>query len=614
MSMLESALACAQRGWFIFPIEPKGKQPIARLAPHGFKNSTNDPEVIQSWWSQVPTANIGIDLGRSNLTVLDFDSGDAPANLGLPETFAVRTSRGQHVYFKGVSKSSNMYFDGKHVGEVKSSGGYVVGPQSEHTSGAIYSPNDHPAADLPVDLLAKLVKAESNPVTIQGDKIPYGQHYTELLRIAGFLRSQVGLEKEGIKTALIEICEKRCENYGGDYQEMCEHLADEMAKKPINAATVYVGSSQQQPGPQQPAAPRTDENFEDYFRSFDQLEDGGVRMLINGFLPEGVNFIGGLAGQGKTFFALSLVKSLTSGEPFLGKFQPTEIIPVIYMAPESSSRAFKERCRKFGITRDPELFLCRTITEGPALRLDSPVLAQAVAKMKPLIVLDTLTRFNESENEDDAAANKKLADDIVKLRSLGCVGVLVLHHASKASADAPMTLENILRGTGDFGALADSVYGIRRDRVLYADGAGPLELSVVGLKPRDFDGPAAFRIAASYRSEDGTIKSYLDESGDFCVVEPAEVLAVQEKVFIQTIIAQPEISRDALADKLALSSRQFRKLATELGYVRSEGPHGKWRVADLKSFAPPSTSSNVVEFRSPRNKKEEPTQLNLTQQ
>jgi hypothetical protein len=32
---------------------------------------------------------------------------------------------------------------------------------------------------------------------------------------------------------------------------------------------------------------------------------------------------------------------VTSGERFLDKFQPEEIIPVIYMVPESSARAFK---------------------------------------------------------------------------------------------------------------------------------------------------------------------------------------------------------------------------------------------------------------------------------
>jgi hypothetical protein len=476
-----------------------------------------------------------------------------------------------------------MHFGGKHVGEIKSAGGYVVGPRSIHPSGSTYEPLDQsPVAPLPTQILLKL-EAIRKPVdpSPDGEKIPYGSHYAELLRVAGYLRSKMGLGEEGLYTCLVEVCEKRCENYGGDYLEMIRHLASEMAKKPYTNTEVRVGSSRQQQQSESQGASL--ENFGDYFRSFDQLEEGDVRMLINGFLPEGVNLIGGLAGQGKTLFALSLVKSLTSGKYFVGQFQPEEIIPVIYMIPESSARAFKQRCRKFGITNDPELFLCRTITEGPALMLDSPILAAAVAKMKPLIVLDTLPRFNEAKDENDAAANKKLVDDIAKLRALGCVGVLALHHATKSSADGPMTLENILRGTGDLGAMADSVYGIRRDRMLYADGAGAMELEVRCLKPRDFDPPAPFRVAASYQSESGPIKSYIDESGDFQVVESATVKAAEERAFIKAISEDPAISRDDLASDLGTTPNKIRTLAKRLGYERSVGRHGTWFSKTMKS-------------------------------
>jgi hypothetical protein len=306
-------------------------------------------------------------------------------------------------------------------------------------------------------------------------------------------------------------------------------------------------------------------------------------MLIDGFLPEGVNLIGGLAGQGKTLFALSLVKSLTTGDRFLGKFQPEEIVPCIYMIPESSARAFKARCRKFGITNDPELFLCRTITEGPALTLDSPILAEAVKEMKPLIILDTLPRFNEAMDENDAASNKKLVSDIANLRALGCVGVLALHHATKSSADMQMTLENVLRGTGDLGAMADSVYGIRRDRMLYNDGAGPSEIEVRCLKPRDFEPPAPFRIAASYLSQDGSVKSYIDEDGDFSVVEAAVIMAAQESAFIKAITEDPTISREDLAIDLGITERKIRTLAKRLGYERQQGRYGTWFSKTMKS-------------------------------
>jgi hypothetical protein len=353
-----------------------------------------------------------------------------------------------------------------------------------------------------------------------------------------------------------------------------------MAKKPYTPTEVYVGSSLQV---EQPKTVLNSENFRDFFRSFDELEEGDVRMLINKFLPEGVNLIGGLAGQGKTLFALSLVKSLTSGEAFLGTFQPDEIIPVIYMIPESSARAFKSRCRKFGITNDEELFLVRTISEGAPLMLDSPILAEAVKKLKPLIVLDTLPRFNESGDENDAAGNKKLVDDIAKLRAFGCIGVLGLHHSTKSSAEGELTLENALRGTGDLGAMCDSVYGIRRDRNLYNDGAGPMELEIRCLKPRDFEPPAPFRIAASYLSEDGSVKSYIDEVGDFQIVQSADVQAAQERAFLKAVTEEPSISREDLAAELATTERKVRTLSKRLGYERGQGRYGVWFMKTINS-------------------------------
>jgi hypothetical protein len=588
VNLLETALKCAQRGWYIFPLQPRGKRPNLALCPHWSADSTNDPERIREWWTKSPDANIGVDLGKSGLVVLDFDHGNAPGNLNLPTTLVVKTGRGEHWYFCGTAQQAAMYFGGKHVGEVKSAGGYVVGPRSHHESGAIYTPSDSlKVAELPTDIISKLTGELKQPVDVRstGEKIPFGQHYNELLRIAGYLRGVLGLEEQGIETIISEVCEKRCENPGGDWPQMCARIASEMAKKPVNPSTaVYVGSSRQQAQSETIGNP---ENFRDYFRSFDQLEEGDVRMLINGFLPEGVNLIGGLAGQGKTLFALSIVKSLTSGEYFLGKFQPQEIFPVIYMIPESSARAFKARCRKFGITNDEELFLVRTITEGAPLMLDSPILAEAVKKMKPLIVLDTLPRFNEAQDENDAAANKKLVDDIANLRGLGCVGVLALHHAAKSSADQAMSLENMLRGTGDIGAMADSVYGIRRDRLLYDDGNGPSEIEVRCLKPRDFEPPTPFRIAASYQSADGSVKSYIDESGDFHLVESAETLASQESAFLKMVTSDSSISREDLAKELGISERQLRKLAKRLGYERGLGRYGTWFMKTMQSTPTP---------------------------
>jgi hypothetical protein len=227
------ALHCIEKGWYVFPLGEKAKTPDGALAPNGFNSSSNDPNQIRQWWTKCPNANIGIDLGRSNLTVLDFDSGKPPVELELPTTLQINTSRGTHVYLVGTSKQGDMHFAGNHVGEIKSAGGYVLSPLSVHPTGAVYSVAVQAAiVPIPEGLIDRLRPGRKASPNINGEKIPHGSHDKELTRIAGRLRHD-GLEENAIAGALIEVCEKRCENYGSDYREMCEKIAKSICRYPV---------------------------------------------------------------------------------------------------------------------------------------------------------------------------------------------------------------------------------------------------------------------------------------------------------------------------------------------------------------------------------------------
>src|SRR4051794_33968519 len=87
------ALRYAERGWHVFPCHhiedgrctcvgecaSPGKHP---MTPHGFKDATTDKDRIQEWWSQFPSANIGIRTGEvSGVWVLDLDGAGGIAHL-----------------------------------------------------------------------------------------------------------------------------------------------------------------------------------------------------------------------------------------------------------------------------------------------------------------------------------------------------------------------------------------------------------------------------------------------------------------------------------------------------------------------------------------------------
>lgn len=155
------ASAYLQRGWFIFPLRPNGKEPIT---PNGFKDASNDLEVIENWIRRYPNSNIGIATEVSNLIVVDCDAskGEAPPTPwnqpGIKEgvdvfltaieesghqfdfnTFTVSTpNNGWHYYFQdqGAPIQSGANVSGLWRVDIRSKGGYIVAPGSCLASGS----------------------------------------------------------------------------------------------------------------------------------------------------------------------------------------------------------------------------------------------------------------------------------------------------------------------------------------------------------------------------------------------------------------------------------------------------------------------------------------------
>ena len=81
MDLLDWALEHARRGWPVFPLLPRAKQPFPAKSActhlphrHGFKDATLDADTIRAWWTDHPDANVGIVTGRaSGLLVVDID-------------------------------------------------------------------------------------------------------------------------------------------------------------------------------------------------------------------------------------------------------------------------------------------------------------------------------------------------------------------------------------------------------------------------------------------------------------------------------------------------------------------------------------------------------------
>jgi len=237
MSALGSAaLDLAESGYVVFPVRPRGKQPITTS---GFKDATRDERQILHWWDRTPDANIGIACGVSGVVVLDIDAkhgGDPQevvARLGLERHTAVWTGeaperdaehqdsltgeRGAQIYFRGGRKTAPKT-SLKGV-ELRGAGAYVVAPPSVHPSGVPYLGKLPPVADLhelPTSVLEILSQQATpggrTPATawltlLQG--IPAGDRNNQLARLAGhLLRRYVHVDVAGEIVHMVN--ENRC--------------------------------------------------------------------------------------------------------------------------------------------------------------------------------------------------------------------------------------------------------------------------------------------------------------------------------------------------------------------------------------------------------------------
>ena len=138
--LAQAALAYTAEGYYVLPLEPKGKRPLWGLS---WEQASNDPEQVAEWWEASPFANVGIACVGDTM-VLDVDGAEGERTLAelvaqhgpLPPTREVRTGRGRHLYFQAPPGQRP---DGWRYGglELKSAG-YVVAPPSWHPSGALY--------------------------------------------------------------------------------------------------------------------------------------------------------------------------------------------------------------------------------------------------------------------------------------------------------------------------------------------------------------------------------------------------------------------------------------------------------------------------------------------
>ena len=179
-----------------------------------------------------------------------------------------------------------------------------------------------------------------------------------------------------------------------------------------------------------------------------------------------------LPKQMKTWVMLCVVKALLSGWPLFGdeRFKvPHTAKRVIYLIPETGRKPFFKRLKTLDLVefiQDPisnsegRLFI-RTLSAGGKINLTNSKLLEMVKGAD--VFLDTAIRFLDGGDENKSSDVAVLSENIFNLIAAGARSVWCAHHAPKGFADAStMTLENMARGSGEYGAALTNAYGLRQ--------------------------------------------------------------------------------------------------------------------------------------------------------
>ncbi|WP_299911600.1 AAA family ATPase [uncultured Paracoccus sp.] len=152
LSLLDAALAYAEKGWHVLPLVPNGKKPWTE---HGYKDATTDPGKIKAWWGETPDANIGLALIPSGLLAVDIDSYKPDcdwtafsADLPIPDTLTQRSARGgTHLIFGAEDGAT---YRGKPCAGVDiKHEGYILAEPSTFDGGTYQWHDDAPIAPAP---------------------------------------------------------------------------------------------------------------------------------------------------------------------------------------------------------------------------------------------------------------------------------------------------------------------------------------------------------------------------------------------------------------------------------------------------------------------------------
>ena len=528
---LAVALRLAGAGAAVFPIDPTTKKPPDGFLWRA--RSTAEESSILALWLAHPGAGVAIDLAKTGLVAIDCDrhaekddgvaafrklsANHAPIG---PEVPIVETAGGgEHLIFRNLQDEPLTNARGALPAgiDVRGAGGYIVAAGTVRPDGSSWKHADGTAdlvsalefdavPEIPgwiVDII-RTKKPDRDTSSNQSSgsahsddrvrayvdaavaneceavaRAPSGARNETLNKAAFALGTLVGAGAldAGMAADVLFAAAIAASLVKDDGPRACRATIrsglEAGRRSPRDLSDIRKESVFFRDPPVSDETPSGDDPQSDPLAGF--LFDGDAAIepppaLIKRLVPyDGIAFIGGQSGAGKTFVACDLAASLASGQPFFGH-KVCERVGVVIFAAEGSStipaRIHVARENKAPGELLPISWLgaVPNLADPAEVQRVIPRLVAVDAKMRAAygvrlgaIICDTLAASFNLDDEDD---NSEAAKAIRRMKELGsAVGAVVLpvHHYGKGA-------ETGLRGASGWRAGCDVVLSVLADR------------------------------------------------------------------------------------------------------------------------------------------------------
>jgi archaellum biogenesis ATPase FlaH len=465
-SNLEAALFYAQIGWKVFPITPGQKFPLAKS--HGKDDASNDPAVINDWFSGYPERNVAVAMGPgSGVMAFDID----PKNLGdiswdkwidengkVPGGITqISPSGGFHHIAKYDDRfSSDDFIPGV---DLQSKDAYLlVYPSKIRVEGGGYKYYEWEGEGDPWDGVIPFVVPDPWVVAYEalkgspkqrGDSsgfsvIPEGARDKTLTALAGHLQ-RIGLPENAMRAALdsvnADVCNppmrsqqvdkiiKSVARYEPDFdfieaQQRGISSVEALFNKPVHIEQNIIDKLQTVCG----------SDLSDEYEAPDELVEG---LFCIGSLV----VVYGDSNSGKTFWALSVATAIATGDRCYGRQTDQGI--VIYLASEApgSIRSRMQAIKKHrGVSLEnlymvplPLNFFNGDEHTDDVIKLVKEIEEKSGKKVQ-LIIGDTLARLSSGANENSGEDMGPIMDKFNRISTEIKSAFMLIHHNGKDAA------------------------------------------------------------------------------------------------------------------------------------------------------------------------------------